>query len=181
MIRTRGLFLGTLACVTIALAACSPHGQLAEHLAAHLTDGAADSEDGDQDGKREAGDPAAAEQAIVALLQTQEEAWNEGDLEAFMDGYVRGDELCFTSGGNVQRGWETTLERYRARYGSSPVTMGNLTFSEIEVHPIATDAAWVLGRWHLEPSSAGGVFTLVLRQIDGAWRIVHDHTSTSES
>ena len=41
------------------------------------------------------------------------------------------------------------------------------------------EAAWVLGRWDLAgpKEASGGIFTLVMRRIDGAWLVVHDHTS----
>ncbi|HUF90563.1 MAG TPA: nuclear transport factor 2 family protein [Gemmatimonadota bacterium] len=124
------------------------------------------------------GDPAPA---IQRVLDEQVAAWNRGDLEAFMDGYWRSPDLVFTSGGNVQRGWQTTLDRYRATYGSSPETMGRLAFSDLEVHPLADGAAWALGRWELdhEGDTMGGVFSLVLRSVAGRWVIVHDHTSRS--
>lgn len=124
------------------------------------------------------GDPAPA---IQRVLEDQVAAWNRGDLEAFMDGYWRSPDLVFTSGGNVQRGWQTTLDRYRASYGSSPETMGRLAFSDLEVHPLGDGAAWALGRWGLDNDGKkmGGVFSLVFRAVDGRWLIVHDHTSLS--
>lgn len=124
------------------------------------------------------GDPAPA---IRSVLDVQVAAWNRGDLDAFMDGYWQSPDLVFTSGGNVQRGWQTTLDRYRASYGGSPETMGRLSFSDLEIHPLADGAAWVLGRWRLDypDRDLGGVFSLVFREVDGRWVIVHDHTSLS--
>lgn len=118
--------------------------------------------------------------AIERVLTDQGAAWNRGDLEAFMDGYWRSPDLVFTSGGNVQRGWQTTFDRYLTTYGTSPETMGRLTFSDLEVHPLGASAAWVLGRWRLDNDGAamGGIFSLVFREIDGRWLIVHDHTSS---
>ena len=128
--------------------------------------------------RSDAGDPAPA---IRAVLDDQVAAWNRGDLDAFMDGYWRSPDLVFTSGGNVQRGWQTTLDRYRASYGGSPETMGRLTFEDLEIHPLADGAAWALGRWRLDypDRDMGGVFSLVFRAVDGRWVIVHDHTSLS--
>lgn len=120
--------------------------------------------------------------AIQKVLDDQVAAWNRGDIEAFMDGYWESPDLVFTSGGNVQRGWQTTLDRYRATYGNSPETMGRLSFSDLEIHPLGDEAAWALGRWHLDDAGGkamGGVFSLVFRQVDGRWLIVHDHTSSS--
>lgn len=117
--------------------------------------------------------------AIERVLDEQVAAWNRGDLEAFMEGYWRSPDLVFTSGGNVQRGWQTTLDRYRATYGNSPETMGRLAFSDLEVHPLGDGAAWALGRWALDNAGRkiGGVFSLVFREVDGRWVIIHDHTS----
>ena len=124
----------------------------------------------------------ALREELIEVLDRQAAAWNEGDLEAFMDDYWRSHDLVFTSGGRVQRGWQNTLDRYRDTYGSAPETMGRLSFSEVEVHPLGGSAAWVLGRWSLERQGRvqGGIFTLVFRRIDGRWLIVHDHTSSSD-
>ncbi|HUP18483.1 MAG TPA: DUF4440 domain-containing protein [Gemmatimonadota bacterium] len=123
------------------------------------------------------------DRAVIArVLEVQADAWNRGDLEGFMDGYWNDPDLVFTSGARVQRGWDITLERYRATYGESPETMGRLSFSDLEVYALQPDAAWVLGRWYLDRGGdeVGGVFTLVFRRIRGEWKIVHDHTSVGE-
>lgn len=119
--------------------------------------------------------------AIADVLSTQVEAWNRGDLETFMDGYWNSPDLVFTSGGRVQRGWQTTLDRYRAAYGERTDTMGRLTFADLEVHELERESAWALGRWRLDTDAGprGGIFSLVFRRIDGRWLIVHDHTTES--
>lgn len=118
---------------------------------------------------------------ITRVLEAQVAAWNQGDLEGFMDGYWRSPYLTFSSGGRVQRGWETTLERYRRTYGSDRESMGLLSFYGLEVSMLDDDAAWVFGNWLLQRQSREqrGVFTLVFRRIGGRWVIVHDHTSVS--
>ena len=117
---------------------------------------------------------------IRAMLERQDQAWNRGDIEAFMEHYLKSDELSFSSGGETIYGWQATRDRYKKRYPSAE-RMGHLTFSDLEIHPLGRGAALVLGRWHLdrEPDSVGGNFSLVLRRIDGRWVIVHDHTSRS--
>ena len=117
--------------------------------------------------------------AIEATLAAQRDAWNRGDLDAFMDAYDR-EQLVFTSGGNIRRGWEETLARYRQRYGAGG-KMGQLAFSELEIDPVAADAAVVLGHWEVSesPEAGHGVFTLVMVRRGDAWRIVHDHTSAA--
>ena len=53
--------------------------------------------------------------AILDVLDTQTQAWNRGKLEGFMAGYWSSPDLIFTSGGRVNRGWETTLASNTAR------------------------------------------------------------------
>ena len=74
-----------------------------------------------------------ADSAILALLQSQAEAWNRHDLELFMKGYWRSPDLTFFSGTTETKGWEPTLERYRRSYQSQGHAMGTLSFSDLQV------------------------------------------------
>jgi ketosteroid isomerase-like protein len=117
--------------------------------------------------------------AITAVLQEQQAAWNRADVDAFMKGYWNSPELTFAGSNGITRGWQPVLARYRKNYPDQQA-MGHLDFSALEVHPLGTDAAFVLGRWHLHRSSdeLGGIFTLVFQHFPEGWRIVHDHTSS---
>ncbi|MCB9566990.1 MAG: DUF4440 domain-containing protein [Myxococcales bacterium] len=120
-------------------------------------------------------------QAIAAVLEAQAAAWNAGDLEGFMGAYEDSEDLVFTSGGAIRRGYATTRERYRQRYGDDRSTMGALSFELLEIQPLGADGAIVLGRWRLRetPAAGEGVFSLALRRDPEGWRIVHDHTSAA--
>ena len=122
--------------------------------------------------------PAADRAAVVAVLERQRDAWNRGDLAGYMDGYLRDGSLVFTSGGQIQRGWDDAAARYRKRYGGDRAGMGQLAFEILDVR-LAGAAAIVLGRWRLSetPNAGGGVFTVILERRPEGWRIVHDHTS----
>jgi uncharacterized protein (TIGR02246 family) len=129
----------------------------------------------------------AGEEPVAAtarsVLDAQVEAWNRGDLEGFMATYWRSPDLVFCSGSTVTRGWDETLARYRRRYQSEGREMGRLRFDGLEVIPLGADAALAHGAWRLHMTDGkqpNGLFTLLLRRIDGAWRIVHDHTSSGE-
>ena len=120
------------------------------------------------------------EAAIRAVLETQREAWNRGDIEGYMDGYARSADTVFVSGDNVMRGWQSVLERYQKSYNSRE-KMGVLTFADLEITIIGKDAAVVLGRWHLQRANdePHGRFTLILRRTKQGWKIIHDHTSSA--
>lgn len=123
---------------------------------------------------------AAARTAIHELLREQVQAWNRGDLEAFMAGYARTDSLRFASGGTMHRGWQAALERYRNAYPDR-AAMGTLSFDRLDVQLLAPRSALVFGAWRLDRvnDAPHGLFTLLLRQRPEGWRIVHDHTSSA--
>ncbi len=123
---------------------------------------------------------AADRTAVRAVLAAQQDAWNRGDLDGFMAGYLRSDALIFTSGGNIRRGWDETSAKYRARYGTDRATMGRLSFEIVEVQAVGADGAVVLGKWRLDdtPEAGGGVFSVVLARGRDGWKVVHDHTSS---
>lgn len=115
---------------------------------------------------------------IQSVLTAQQDAWNRGDIDAFMNGYARSASTVFISEDEVRRGWETVRARYREKY-SDRAKMGTLSFSEIEVTMLSSDAAVVLGRWKLkrENDEPHGRFSLIFKRLPDGWRIVHDHTS----
>jgi ketosteroid isomerase-like protein len=117
-------------------------------------------------------------EAITGVLNSQQAAWNRGDVDAFLVGYWRSPELTFSGSSGVARGWDGVLARYKRNYPDR-AAMGQLDFSELEFRFLGPDAALVLGRWHLkrEKDEPGGVFTLVWQRFPEGWKIVHDHTS----
>ena len=75
-----------------------------------------------------------------------------------------------------------TLERYRKSYQAEGREMGKLTFSDLKIEPLGTDAAFVRGRFQLilsDGKQPTGIFTLIFRRLKGEWKIVHDHTSSN--
>lgn len=118
---------------------------------------------------------------IRAVIQAQQEAWNRGDIDGFMNGYARARSTTFVSEDTVTRGWQTVRDRYKKKY-SDREKMGALTFSDLEIAPLGNDAAVALGRWKLKRAKdePHGRFTLIFRRLPEGWRIVHDHTSAAK-
>lgn len=125
----------------------------------------------------DSGDPKAI-QAIKSVMEKQTAAWNNGDIDGFMQGYWKSGNLIFVSGDNVTKGWQPTTDRYKKSYNTRE-KMGVLTFSELEVNVLSKDSAVVLGRWKVahEPKDNQGRFTLIFRKFKDGWKIIHDHTS----
>lgn len=119
----------------------------------------------------------------LRILETQQEAWNAGDVEAFMElGYWQSPELTFLSGGDLRQGYAEVLDRYRDRYLSEGRSMGRLNFSDTQVRFLGDRFALVRGRWHLhyaDQEDPQGWFSLVFERFAYGWRIIHDHTSSA--
>ena len=122
-----------------------------------------------------------AESEIRAVLNAQVVAWNEGSVRGFMDGYAQTEELRFASGGNVRTGWQATLEGYERGYPDG-AAMGTLRFDSLDVRVLAPTWAVVFGRWRLDRAedTPNGLFTLLFERRPEGWRVVHDHTSSSD-
>jgi len=123
-----------------------------------------------------------AKSAVEQVLRDQVAAWNRRDLEGFMSGYWNSPDLIFFSGAQKTSGWQSTLERYRARYQGEGREMGKLEFSDLSIQELAPNAAYVLGEFHLTTSDGKtphGLFTLIFRKFPEGWKIVHDHTSAA--
>ena len=134
--------------------------------------------------------PAAAQIALsdnakvdmAAVLSAQQDAWNAGDIEGFMQGYEKSEQLRFASGGDITLGWEKTLNRYQARY-SNRAKMGRLQFDVKEVELLSHESGLIFGQWTLirEADAPTGLFTLHLKKGGDGWKVISDHTSTAQN
>lgn len=117
--------------------------------------------------------------SIIGVIEAQATAWNKGDLDGYMAGYAKIDQLVFTSGGKIRRGYQATYDAFQTKYAQDKSKMGKLDFEILEVQPLGADGAVVLGNWNLtgSPSDGRGVFSVVLERRAEGWRVIHDHTS----
>ncbi len=118
------------------------------------------------------------------VLDSQVAAWNRGDLEGFMQGYWKSEDLTFFSGGTETRGWQETLDRYKKSYQSDGREMGHLDFGDLRIEMLGPGAAFVRGTWKLTMSDGKtphGLFTLIFRRFPEGWRIVHDSTGSAQN
>ncbi len=118
------------------------------------------------------------ERDVQQLLNMQQNAWNAGDIESFMQGYLNSDRLRFVGSGGEVRGWQPTLDRYRRSYPDRE-SMGTLSFDLREIRMLGRQHAMIFGAYTLERvhDEPTGLFTLIAEYTEDGWRIIHDHTS----
>ncbi len=118
---------------------------------------------------------ASEKEAILSVLKTQQDSWNNGNLESFMQGYWKSDSLKFYGSKGITSGWQKTLDNYKKGYPSKEYT-GTLNFTIEAVTKIEDNSYYVMGQFHLvrDAGNANGVFLIIFRKIEGEWKIIAD-------
>ena len=118
------------------------------------------------------------EKEIKNLLEKQRLGWNNGDMQAYMQGYWKSDSLLFVGRSGPDYGWQKTLESYQKFYPNKE-SMGYLTFDIKEVKMIDATHAFILGAWNIkkEKDEAKGFFTLIVKKFTDGWKVIVDHSS----
>jgi uncharacterized protein (TIGR02246 family) len=126
---------------------------------------------------------AARHDEIVAMLARSATNWNRGDLDAFVADYAPGSETTYIGGRGLLRGTDAIRAAYAPRFAAGGVR-DSLSFVLVDVDPLAPDVLNVIATYILarrvggrDSVTARGPTSLVMRRVDGRWRIVHDHSS----
>ena len=116
-----------------------------------------------------------AKSAILQVMDAQEIAWNNRDLEGFMQGYWKSENLKFYGPKGLTLGWDNTLARYQKVYPTKSES-GTLYFVINDISKIEGDNYWVMGEYHLKRAigNANGVFIIIFKKINGEWKIIAD-------
>jgi len=118
------------------------------------------------------------EKQITHILQLQEAAWNNGNLEKFMHGYWQNDSLMFIGKNGITYGYHATLNNYKKNYPDTAY-MGKFTSTILQIKKLSKEYYFVVGKWFLQRSVGNiqGHYTLLFRKIKGEWVIIADHSS----
>ena len=128
--------------------------------------------------KKESSSYETSKQEITTMMLQQAKDWSNGDLEAFMEGYIKSDSLKFVGSRGITYGWQQTLDNYKKGYPTKEHT-GTLTFKLLDFDQLADDVFLVIGEYHLKRSveDADGMFSIILKKIEDEWKIIADHSS----
>ena len=119
--------------------------------------------------------------AIVKILHEQQEDWNRGDIDDFMQGYLKSDQLVFSGSSGPIYGWEATRKRYKKTY-SDRQKMGKLKFDILNIIGLSSTVIQLQGKFYLSRiiGDIQGYFTLNWIKVNNKWFIISDHTSASK-
>ena len=115
---------------------------------------------------------------ILNILENQRQAWNNFDIDEFMNGYIKSNKLVFSGSNGPIYGWDFVKDRYLKTY-SSDALMGYLDFEINDLFLVSNNVAILLGKFYLkrEIGDNSGYFTLVFKKVKRKWYIISDHTS----
>ena len=118
---------------------------------------------------------------IMKVMKFQENAWNSGDINSFMQGYIKSDELVFSGKSGPVYGWNETRNRYLKNYPDTQ-TMGQLKFTVNKIRSVSSDVAFLIGEYYFTRSleDSYGHFTLFWKKINNKWLIISDHTTAAK-
>ena len=87
---------------------------------------------------------------VRSVLSNQIKCWSRGDIDGFMDGYIRDSSVRFITAKKVKSSWQEILSSYRKGYPTKEA-MGNLDFLLDEVRWLdsAAGLSQVIGRWQV--------------------------------
>ncbi len=120
------------------------------------------------------------ETQVARMLERSAEAWNRGDLEGFMDDYLRSPTTTYLGSSGHVAGWEAIRARYAPLFQAGALR-DSLRFERVAARPLGDAYAVATARYVLfrEGEVTGsGPFTLVLWRTDEGWRIVHDQSAS---
>ena len=129
------------------------------------------------------GERASIRAELEAMLVRAAVNWNRGDLDAFMTDYLPSDSTTFVGSSGLLRGPAAIRASYAPLFTGRAVR-DSLSFAILDVDPLAPGVVNLIAQYRLsrriggrDSITARGPTSLVVRRIDGRWRIVHDHSS----
>ncbi len=116
---------------------------------------------------------------IYKVINEQLIAWNQGDMQGYMQGYWNSDSLQFITSKGVTYGYNQVLSNYVKSYPTKE-KMGNLSFENLSatfLDPLE-QVAQVTGKWKVqhEDKTSEGTFSLIVKFFGSEPRIIIDHT-----
>ena len=118
-------------------------------------------------------------QNVTTALNNSINCWNSGDLDCFMDLYVRDKDTLFISGTDFLHGWQDFYDHYKKKYGTNKQGMGHLEFTISGIDVLDSKHVFLYGRWKVINSDQehAGVASMLFLKVGSKWQIKVDHSN----
>lgn len=117
---------------------------------------------------------------VEEILQLSADAWNAGDLEGFMVHYERAPTTTYIGSSGLLEGYEAIRDRYVPDFAPG-TARDSLRFESIRTRRLEQRFGLATARYVLHRGGetiSTGPFTLVLMQVEGVWKIIHDQSAS---
>ncbi len=117
---------------------------------------------------------------VTKVVIAQENAWNAGNLDAYLDHFKDAKDTEAVLNGPV-RGLANIRSAYHANFPNKEA-MGQLEQTEVEVRELGPNFALATGRYKLLRSKhsggdAQGTFTEIFEKTDAGWQLIFSETT----
>lgn len=116
---------------------------------------------------------------IMENFRLQEECWNNGDIECYMQAYHPEKAIETISRAGVTDGYDAILGQYKKYFPKEK--MGALHFDEFRIKPLNHQYYYVVGRFNLTyetpDTTYRGWFSVLMEKSGDKWYIISDHSS----
>lgn len=117
---------------------------------------------------------------VVKIILAQRDAWNKGDLDAYLSHYKNAPDTQAVLA-NLVRGFDNIRTAYRLNFPNKE-SMGSIEDSEVEVRALGENFALATGNYHLTRSrKAGGdvqgTFTELFEKTSAGWQIIFSQST----
>lgn len=117
---------------------------------------------------------------VVKIILAQENAWNKGDLDAYLSHYKDAPDTQAVLA-NLVRGVDNIRSAYKQNFPSKD-SMGTIEDSDIEVKPLGDNYALATGKYHLNrPKKSGGAvegsFMELFEKTQAGWQIIFSQST----
>jgi uncharacterized protein (TIGR02246 family) len=123
--------------------------------------------------------PSQVRREIIAVLDHGARAWDAGKLDEFLSDYLPDSSTTFITKTRTLHGIDAIRGVYAARFAPG-ARRDSLHFENVEVDVLAPDVVNTIA-WYVltrgDSVTERGPTSLVMRRVNGHWRIVHDHSS----
>lgn len=123
-------------------------------------------------------DPARLTEVLDLQFQQARDAWNRGDLDAFLTLYA--EDATFVDGRRPQRGIAWIRANHTPAFAPG-ASRDSLEIKELTARPLSTTLALVTARYVLyrgAQTTQSGPFTVIMEERTDGWKILHDHSSS---